>query len=255
LKSLFKIVSLVAMAGVIPASAAILTSGSQLNLSGAEVIGTTFVNFSCNQPGDSVCVAPPVGLGDFAVANSTGSFSQYNGTFGLIASFNNTTQPLNTSFSLPNFITFNLNNQITIELTFLPLGNDTVSSNCAGVPHCTPAFAALITLSDPSGLSAFNLDQSLTGTAAVFGISGTVHASDGSSAPILGTFSTTLTGLNTQQALAALLGGSPQTYQGNLVLGDVLAGTVPEPVSMVMVGLGLVTLVLLRIKKGVRRAH
>jgi len=46
-----------------------------------------------------------VGAGDFAVANSTGSFAQYNNSFGLIKSINNFTQPLNTPISLPNSTT------------------------------------------------------------------------------------------------------------------------------------------------------
>ena len=53
--------------------------------------------------------------------------------------------PLNAAFSLPNWITFNLNNQIGLELTFLALGTDTVSTTCAGLTLCTPQNNLLIT--------------------------------------------------------------------------------------------------------------
>src|SRR4051794_17281656 len=77
-----------------------LITGSQLNITGAGIVGATFLNFQCNLPGDAVCAAPPANTGDFGVNNSTLSFAQYNGTFGLIKSINNGTQPLNAVFLL-----------------------------------------------------------------------------------------------------------------------------------------------------------
>lgn len=228
-------------------SLAALIDGSQLNITGAGRVGATFLIFQCNQPGDAVCASPPPGKGDFAVANSTGSFTQYNTTFGLITSINNAAQPLNTPISLMNFMTFDLNNNITIELTFIPLGNDPASTNCAGLQHCTPQSNALITANNPQGLSAFNLDANQTGTAAVFGIRGIAHANDGTSANLAGTFTTQFTGLNPQQALAVALAGNPQTYSANLVIT-----LIPEPGATFLVGLGLLGLGLIGRRHGRR---
>jgi hypothetical protein len=165
----------------------------------------------------------------------------------LIKSFNNAAQPLNTLFSLPNFITFELNNQITIELTFIPLGNDPVSANCAGLLHCTPQNNALITPTNPQGLSAFNLDQNVIGTVAVFGVLGIVHGIDGSTGNLAGIFSTTFTGLNPQQALAAELAGIAQTYQSNLSL--TVVSQVPEPATAVLSVMGLLGIAFIGCKK------
>jgi hypothetical protein len=216
---------------------AILVPGSDLKFTGGSVIGVTSFTFQCNQPGDPACVAPPAGTGDFGVANSILSFAQYNGTFGLVKNVNNAVQPLNTAFSLPNWVTFDLNNQLTLELTFIALGSDPISGTCAGLTHCTPQSAALITPNNPQGLSGFNLDQISSGTTATFGVFGIAHASDSSSASFSGTLSSTFTGLTPQQALTVMLGGSPQTYQADLTLAG--AAPVPEPVTIWLMGVGL----------------
>ena len=127
------------IAALLPTAAhADLINGSQLRISGDLVAGAVSLTWICNQPGDTTCAVAPPNQGDFAITGSTGSFAEYNGTFGLITDLNNAVQPLNTAFSLPNFLTFDLNNDITVELTFIPLGNDILSTDCAGLAHCTP---------------------------------------------------------------------------------------------------------------------
>jgi len=235
----------------VPSLAALIT-GSQLNINGAGVVGATFLNFQCSLPGDTACVAPPANTGDFSVSNSTLSFAQYNGTFGLIKSINNAAQPLNTPILLPNFMTFDLNNNITIDLTFIPLGNDPVSSTCAGLQHCTPQNDALITAANPAGLSAFNLDQNGTGTAAVFGVFGIAHDhTDGSSANLAGTITSQFTGDTPESALVRALGGSSQTYSSNLTL-TVISTPTPEPSALVLGGLGLIGLSIFKFRKRVQ---
>jgi len=234
-----------ALMAPMPSLAALIT-GSQLNITGAGIVGATSLTFQCNLSGDTACPGP-AGSGDFAVNNSTLSFAQYNGTFGLIKSINNGAQPLNTPILLADFMTFDLNSNITIDLVFIPLGNDPISSTCAGMQHCTPQNDALITAANPQGLSAFNLDQNATGTAAVFGLFGIAHDhTDGTSANLAGTITSQFTGDNPQQALARALAGSSQTYSSNLTLT-----VVPEPSAMLLGGLGLIGLSIFKFRKRV----
>ena len=232
------------VAALLPTAArANLIDGSQLRISGDLVAGATSLTWRCNQPGDSTCAVAPANEGDFAVTGSTGSFAQYNGTFGLISDINDALQPLNTTFSLPDFITFDLNNDITIELTFIPLGNDPLSTDCAGLAHCTPTNPLLITPSNPGGLSAFNLDQGPTGTGLLFGVFGVVHEAGGATGSLSGTFAGSFDGLDPQQALALLLGGNNTTYGGNFEL-TLTETTVPEPKFTLLSAIALVGLAL-----------
>lgn len=218
-----------------------LIDGSQLHLAGDAQVGAISLTWQCNQPGDAACASAPANVGDFSVSASTGSFAEYNSTFGLITDINDALQPLNTLFSLPNFMTFDLNSDITLELTFIPLGNDTVSSTCAGLSHCTPQNNLLITPNNPLGLSAFDLDSNLSGTAATFGVIGVVHQAGGQTGEFSGIYSAEFVGLNPQQTLALATGGSNSTYSANLSLTLSQTST-PEPTSIFLSGIGLVGL-------------
>jgi len=223
-------------------SDAALITGSQLNIAGDGNVGATFLNWNCDAPSGPAC---PAGSGNFSVASSTGSFAQYNGTFGFIKNLNNSSQPLNATFSLPNFITFALNNSEQIDLSFIPLGTDTTSATCAGLTHCTPTLAALVTANNPGGLSSFNLDQNGTGTAATFGILGTIRDISGASAPISGTYTAQFNNQTPAGVLglfaAAGSGGLTSTYSAQLSFT-----VVPEPMSLSLMGIGLLGLGLVR---------
>jgi hypothetical protein len=226
-----------------------LIDGSLLHITGNFQLGEISTTWQCNQPGDSVCTSPPAGVGDFAVSSSSGSFAEYNATFGLIKDINNAAQPLNTLFSLPNFMTFDLNNDLTVELTFIPLGNDPASTDCAGLSQCTPQDNLLITPSNPAGLSALNLDSNGSGTALAFGVVGVVHQIGGATASLSGIYSVEFTGLNPQQTLASVIGGSSAIYEADLTLtgGQTSA---PEPTSIFLSGIGLVALGLVSRARG-----
>jgi hypothetical protein len=227
-----------------------LITGSTLNFGGNFNVGATFLNWNCVEPGDTKCApTPPVGAGDFAVAPSTLTFAQYNGTFGLITDLNNTAQPLNTPISLPNFMTFDLNNNETITLTFIPLGTNPQSPTCAGLPDCTPSqIPGLINpVTNPTGASAFNLDGNATGTAAAFSVEGTItDTTTNQTGTVTGIFTSQLDGVNPQGALAAFAAAGPSglalDYSGQLIINTV----VPEPVTLALTGAVLLGLGLFR---------
>jgi hypothetical protein len=220
-----------------------LIDGSLLHFAGDLQMGAISLAWNCNLPGDTACTSPPAGQGDFAVSASTGSFAEYNGTFGLITDINNLLQPLNATFSLPDFMTFDLNSDITIELTFLPLGNDTPSTSCAGLSHCTPQSNLLITPSNPTGLTADDLDGNASGTTLSFGLTGIVHQAGGATASLSGMYSEEFVGLDPQQVLALTESGVNASYLANLSLA-VTQTTVPEPRLMLFSAIGLLGLAL-----------
>jgi len=236
------ILLLLAMAVLAPASAfAGLINNSLLNISGDALVNAASITWQCDGVLDANC--PNATHGDFTTSSSTGTFAPYNNTFGLITNINNAAQPLNAPFSLPLFITFDLNSDISIELTFISLGTDPASATCAGLTHCTPQNALLITAANPLGLSAFNLDQQGVNTAAVFGIVGTVHQlSTGDTGTINGVFTAQFANMTPQQVLAQL-GTGNSTYSSNMSL---VLSTTPEPGTLFVTGLGLVALGLLK---------
>jgi hypothetical protein len=229
-------------AALMPAVArASLIDGSLLHFSGNMEIGAVSQTYLCAQPGDTACLTAPSNQGDFAVSASTGSFAEYNSTFGLITDDNNAAQPLNTLFSLPNFLTFDLNSDATMELTSIPLGNDTVSTTCAGLTHCTLQSNLLITPNNPLGISAYNLDQNSVGTALAFGVIGIVHQAGGATADISGLFTAEFVGLDPEETLALVESGAELGYTANLSLTAAPTG-VPEPGLTLLSAIGLLGL-------------
>jgi hypothetical protein len=225
-------------------SYASLISGGSFDGSGDFNVGATFLNWNCNQPGDAACATAPANKGDFTVSMATGTFAQYLNTFGLVTDINNSSEPLNTPVSLPDFITFDLNGNETITLNLIPLGNDPTSADCVGLSHCTPENAALATAQNPLGLSAFNLDQNGTGVAASFGFMGTIVDSSGATAPISGTFTSQFNNATPEEALAQFFAagsnGLNKTYSS-----EISFTVVPEPMTFSLIGTGLLGIGLL----------
>lgn len=236
-------------------AATLLIDGSQLIFTGDANVSATALTWLCNRPGDpSTCAA---GSGDFAVTSSSGTFAEYNNTFGRILDISQANQPIgNAPFAtLPNFITFLSNNNITIDLNELPTGTKTASATCAGIDDCTPTNALYFNaVTNPESRSAFNLDFNTTSqtTIASFSFFGTVHdntpGNDPSTANFVGTFSATLAkGLTPADVVAAIsTGGLTQGYSEN---GTLTINFVPEPMTMSLMGAGLLAIGLLGRRK------
>lgn len=211
-----------------------------LNILGSVTIGPTFENFTCDLPGDSVCGTPPaVNHGDFLVEASTGAFAQYNGTLGLIENLSALLQPVGSPFSLPNFITFDLNNQQTITLTSIEQGTDAKSATCVGFTNCTP---------DVPGapyFSALNLDQSATGTTLTISLDGMSNLDH-----VNGVVTTQFAGETAAQVLATLEGTPADTFSAQFILTP---ASVPEPATLVLTGIGLLGLGILSMRRSARR--
>ena len=90
-----------------------------------------------------------------------------------------------------------------------------------------------------------NLDQNNTGTAATFGVLGTIRDSSCSSAPISGTYTAQFNGQTPSGVLglfsAAGANGLNSTYSAQFTFT-----LVPEPMSLSLMGIGLVGLFVLR---------
>jgi len=162
-------------------SLAIPVSGNfSIGGSSAEV-GATFLNFVCNA---ALTLSCPASTGNFVVTSPvSGSFGPYLNDTGFIRSLNQATAPVSQPFNLPNFITFNpagtvIPPDIALDLTFIFTGLGG-QAQCAAAPAagqtCTPVIPALITASNPLGLSPFTLANTQTGSSATFSVAGTAR--------------------------------------------------------------------------------
>ena len=228
-----------------------------LAITGDATVGATFLTFLC----DGLLMPCAANYGDFMVggpASQTGSFSIYANDTGFIHSLDNTVQPLNTNFSLPDFLKFNpagtvIPPDISLELTFIFLGvngqaqcGSPANPNQVPAQTCTPQIAALISANNPMGLSPFNLANTQTGSTASFDVGGIAHRlSTGETSIFRGEFSATFTSTpnttdKSYQALLATLstGGTiSSTYSATFA-----ATIIPEPGTTALVLGGLLVL-------------
>src|SRR5579864_4433125 len=184
-RSIFAVVVLsLSMLISAPLSATPISGSFDIGGSSATV-GALSLLFNCNS---AIMTAPcpaPANYGNFSVTSGSGSFAPYLSQGGYIHSLDNTAEPLNQNFNLANFIIFSgtagnpvMPPDIALDLHFIFLGVDG-QSQCAAAPSpgqtCTPVIPALVTASNPSGLSAFNLQNTQTGSSASFSLSGTAR--------------------------------------------------------------------------------
>jgi hypothetical protein len=229
----------------------LLQNGSNLVFTGDATVGAVGLTWLCDAPsGPASC---PANTGDIGVASSTLTFAPYNGTFGFIKNIGETNQPIqDTPFAtLSNFITFQMDNNITLDLWEIPEGTDTPSTDCVGVGHCTPTSLAYVNANNPLGLSAFNLDYNFiaNSTVASFSFFGTVHdnvpGDNPSSASYVGTFSVSIANETPADVLANFNSGTGTVTKGYSQNGQLTISAVPEPGTLTLLGSALLGLGLL----------
>jgi hypothetical protein len=168
--------------------------------------------------------------------------------YGHVLDISEGSEPVqNTPFAtLPDFITFVNDNHVNLSLDEIPEGTDTPSSTCTGAAanSCTPTNAVYATPSDPGGLSPFNLtyNSAANSTTASFSFLGfandTVAGDNPSTAPYVGTFSETITNATPAQVLGFLTTPGFIT-KGFTEDGNLTVTLTPEPMSLSLMGLGL----------------
>jgi hypothetical protein len=241
----------------VPAAFAVPISG-ELDISGSDAtVGLLNLLFNCN-PGITLapCPAPAPQTGNFTTTGASASFAPYTTQGGYEQSLSQATTPLNQTFLLSNFLIFSntvgnpvLPPDIALDLRFIFLGVNPntgfVNGGCPTfVPNtaqpCTPAFAGLVTAANPNGLSAFNLQNTQTGSTASFSVMGTSRRiSTGEVSNFTGVFSAQFT--SPYQSLLATLGSGGTVT--NSYSATFTSTVIPEPETTVLVLGGLLLVV------------
>lgn len=209
-----------------------------LNVTGDATVAATTITFLCDLLSPFSC---PANTGQFQVtgpAAQSGSFSSLALTLGNIMDLNAATQPVNQTFSLPDFMTFMANPNIVLDLTFIHVGTGGSCPPSGGAISCTPLIAALATPANPTGRSPFILTDTSTGATVAFSVSGnTRNVATSETVPFNGTFTSQFTNVSVAQLLSELAtsGTITASYSGEFV-----ATTIPEPATtFLFIGGGL----------------
>lgn len=230
----------IAVAGI-PVYATAITG--EANIGGNVFVNSTAINFggTFSVP---TSVPPPVETGAFAGLSNVG------GTAGTIGSLNNATTPVGTTLTPPytDFMVFSggLANPVMFDLTSLEAGFGTMAgcgSDAVG-NVCTPAGSPFTLIQGPGSVTVelTLLGDAYTGTKAT-----------GFSPATLGAFTTqeVINGGTISGVLAAAAGsGINASYSAQFTANA--PSTIPEPASMLLVGMGLLGAGLVARRKKVR---
>jgi hypothetical protein len=215
-------------------------------MGGSATVSAVSLDFFCSLGG---C---PGTSGDFIVSPiaATGSFAGLGNSRGFVQDISQTGgQPLNTPFSLAQWISFLAAPSLFLDLQFIPLGQGTPSATCAGINFCTPIVGApLISGTNPLGLSAFNLTPG-SASFEVRGIGYTGSSATGYST-FVGRFSADFPNLSTAQIVTLFNdpGIVNKAYSAAFVLS-----VVPEPSNrMLMLG-AVLAMVSVSLRRYLRR--
>jgi hypothetical protein len=200
--------------GCVPAFAGSIDDSGVLNIAGSVEISFGNIDFF------------PLGggSGTFSIfAPETGIFGPLLGSTGTIMDLNNTTEPVGTTVSVPDFMTFSSAPNLELTLTELPAGT-------FGSSSCSAAAAAGQTCTPPG--TPYDLtNQTATSSTASFTVDGylTDTNNPGVQTPFTGIFTTQFEGMNFQQVVATIEGGGTvdASYSATFT-----ATATPEPASM-----------------------
>jgi len=180
--------------------------------------------------------------GSFTVA--PGSDLVTIGTAATVKDLNFVTLPLNQSFLLSSFVSFQANPSLKIDLTFINLGASPPSGCTANPPAfgqtCTPIVPALVSPANPLGLSPYNFTNLTNASTLQFVVDG-ILVNGAVSTPVHGVFTAQFT-TSFQTILAGMAAGTSPTitsFSATFVTTTTPA-SVPEPTTMLLLGTGVV---------------
>jgi len=221
-----------------PAKAVQLINGS-FGGSGWATVSFSNLNFCPNGStpnGANQAGACTPGIGNVSLGGGAGSFTGVTGNLNQILSLNSVSEPVGATVSVPGWMTF-------IPSVGAPPISLTLTSVLAGSFSslaCGSAPAAGQTCTPPG--SAFNLqNQTISSSSATFDIIGNAVDGAGGSSPFLAIFSSQFN-VPYQSLLAALsINSGTGNYSGQYSV-SVSASAVPEPMTLSMMGIGLLGL-------------
>ena len=212
-----------------------------LTFSGSMTFGPSFMTFTCAlvcpaNSGDVQAATAGLQSGSFVpLANATG----YDRNLAFLGA-----QPINSPFVLANFLSFASAPDIAIDLGFIDPG--TGAATCAGGlgASCTPRFAALVTPSNPLGLSPYVLTSTAIGTSFMVSFAGTARRiSTGETSTFTGLLTTQFAGLTSSQLASTLAaGGTPATTFSAALTVTPTVVTTPEPATVALLAPALLVL-------------
>ena len=205
-----------------------LVLGINGNLEVGAMAGSEFINFGGFPVGPPYAISPAYGTFEVSLVNP-GIFATNAvtpGEFGMVQSLSSTTTPVGVV----------LNPNPTVDKPFMKFNGPPPPG--AGGTNLEVFLTELLAASGPgTNVGPFNLVDTANGATASFDVKGFVYnTTDASRTPISGLFSATFSGVSVMTLLAEATAGRtiPTPYSGTFSIT-----TVPEPISLFLIGAGL----------------
>jgi hypothetical protein len=195
-------------------------------------VSATMLNFLCSG-GLTVPCPPPAPLpatdGNFNVTSGTGDFAGLVPPGGYIHDIDQTSTPPPGPFLLPDFIVFPAfpaGTHVNLTTLFLGVSGQADCGSSAPGKTCTPSIPALVSPTNPLGLSPFNLQNIAGGgSTASFSMAGKIINAAGEESDFFGTFTSQFTVPYTSYLPTIATGGSvTNSYSATFIVTPI-----PEP--------------------------